>query len=47
MSSQPSALVELSFMVNPAEYEDTCEPLSLYKTAYAIADSIVAAIRSF
>ena len=47
MSNQPSALVELSFMVNPAEYEDTCEPLSLYKTAYAIADSIVAAIRSF
>ncbi len=47
MSGQPSVLVELSFMVNPVEYERTCEPLSLYKTAYAVADSIVAAIRSF
>ncbi len=47
MSSQPSVLIELSFMVNPVEYENTCEPLSLYKTAYAVADSVVAAIRSF
>ena len=47
MSSQPSVLIELSFMVNSAEYESTCEQISLYKTAYAIADSVIAAIQTF
>ena len=47
MTAQPSVLVELAYMVNPLEYEQCCNVVTLYKTAYAISDAVMATIRSF
>ena len=37
----PSMLVEIGFMNNPVEYEDCCNPYTLYKTALALAQGVM------
>ena len=41
MTYTPSVLFELGYIVNPREYEETCDPINLYKTACAVADVIL------
>ncbi|MEG0911071.1 MAG: N-acetylmuramoyl-L-alanine amidase [Ruthenibacterium sp.] len=40
----PSVLLEVGFMVNPAEYEQVTAPTNLWKTGDAIANSILACV---
>lgn len=37
----PSVLLELGYMVNPINFEDATQPLTIYKTACAIARAVV------
>lgn len=37
----PAVLFEMGFVVNPAEYEESCEMVSMYKAANGIAQAVV------
>lgn len=41
MTYAPSVLFELGYIVNPREYEESCDSLNLYKTACGIAQAVL------
>ena len=47
MTYAPSLLLELGFVVNPAEYEDLCQPIRIYQTALGVADGIMRTVENF
>jgi len=40
----PAILFETGFVSNPAEQQDCCDPITICKTACALADAVTAAL---
>ena len=45
MTHTPSLLVELGFVVSPQEYEELCQPLSVYRASIGVANSVIRMVR--